>query len=446
MKIAVIGGAGVRAPLLIGSLAKRAKKMDIGEVAVYDIDPRKIRLLTPLAEALLDRTGAPFKFRIAATPQEAVQGADAVITTIREGFEAGRARDERFCLDSGTIGQETTGAAGFAFACRSIPTLLHCARLTFDANPEAWLLNFTNPAGLATEALLKAGFKRTIGICDSADTGKKYVATFLDTEPARVRTRVAGLNHLSFTTSIQVDGRERLPELIGDEAFLSLAQDVFPPAVVARLGCYLNEYLYYFLLPDEALARMRGEPACRGEQVAEWNAALLDRLESKGSPRRRSDALADYFAYVRNRNETYMNYATGGVHVLPSDDEEGYAGVALDFLDAIHGAGKTEHVFCVPNDGALPTLADDAVVEVTCSLGGGRVAPMRGIALPDEALKLVERVKRYESLAVEAIARRSLDAARAALAAHPLVGDETLAGRLMDGFRRLQPAYFQDWR
>ncbi len=446
MKLTVIGGAGVRAPLLIGSLAKRSREIGIEEVCIYDIDPRKIRLLTPLAKDLLERSGNPFRLTVAETPEAAVQDAKAVITTIREGFEEGRAKDERICLDHGVIGQETTGAAGFAFACRSIPALLEYARLLREADPEAWLINFTNPAGLVAQALFQSGFDRVVGICDSADTGRKYAAEHLGLAASDLQSRVAGLNHLSFTTSFAEGATERLPELLADDAFLARAQAVFPPETVRRLGGYLNEYLYYFLLKDEALSALLAEPLSRGERIVGWNANLLDTLEKLSEAERGSRGLDDYFRYVRHRNETYMEYAHEGPHHLPTDDEEGYAGVALDFLQALHNPEGERHVFCVPNRGALPFLKDDDVVEISCEVRDGQVTPIRGIELPEEARDLVRAVKRYESLAVAAILERSVETAVECLSVHPLVGDAKTARSLFEAFRKAQPQAFEGWR
>ncbi len=445
MKITVIGGAGVRAPLLVGSIAKRQSAIDIDELAIYDIDPRKVELILPLARHLLEKAGSPFKLTLHDNPADAIRGAGAVITTIREGFEIGRARDERMCLDAGTIGQETTGAAGFAFACRSVPALIDYARLTFDLNPEAWLLNFTNPAGLATEALNRAGFDRVIGICDSADTGRDYAADHLGITKAEIDTRVAGLNHCSFTTSITHKGKAVLPDLLKDPAFLHKAQPIFPAALPAELGCYLNEYLYYYFLPDEALTAMQDEPKCRGELVAEWNAGLLSNIEPAIARKHVGDALDDYLAYVRKRNESYMEYAREEVRYLPTDDEEGYAGVALDFLEAIASGSTRRHVFCVPNRGAISALSDNDVVEITCDIGNNTITPIPNTDLSPRALDVIRSVKRYENLAVEAIAARSREAAEAALVANPLVADPSAGSRLMDGFMNANPHYFEDW-
>lgn len=445
MKLACIGGAGVRAPLLIGSLAKRAAAVGLHELAIYDIDPRKMTLIPPLGRHLLEAVGNPYKLTLCQNPEEALRGADAVITTIRSGFEEGRARDERICVDHGVIGQETTGPAGFAFAARSIPDLIGYARLMADLCPDAWLLNFTNPAGLVTQALRREGFDRVLGICDSADTACAFVADHLGVDRAKVESRVIGLNHLSITTQVMVEGREVLPDMLADAAFLAKAQPVFMPEQVRELGVYLNEYLYYFLRTRDALAAMLAEPKTRGELIVGWNAELLDNLERLAGSGASAAALDHYMAYTHRRNTSYMDYATGGERYLPADDEEGYAGVALDFLEAIHGERARRQAFCVPNAGLLPQLADDDVIEVTCEVAKAGPVPLAAGAVPAAILDLVVQVKRFERVAVDAILERSVDAAVEALCLNPLTPDSDRAAALLADFMDAQPDVFEDW-
>lgn len=446
MKITVIGGAGVRAPLLIGSLAKRAKKLDIDEVAIYDIDPKKIKLIVPLAQSVLDKAGNPYKLTVAETPEKAVSNAAAVITTIRAGFEEGRAKDERICMNHGMLGQETTGAAGFAYACRSVPTLIDYARITFDKNPDAWLLNFTNPAGLTTQALHKEGYDRCVGICDSADTAKAYCADHLKVDKESIETRVTGLNHLSFTTSIKVNGEEKLQQLLADDEFLKNAQYVFPKEMVRDIGCYLNEYLYYFLLEKQALRATLAEEKSRGELIVGWNSNLLKELESIDLKENADKGLDYYMQYTRHRNESYMDYATGGERYLPTDEEEGYAGVALDFLEAWNGTEPKQHTLIVPNAGNLKDLADHEVIEVTCEISKGSVKPLSAGNLNENALALVKSVKKYETIGVEAIAEKSIEGAIEALTVHPLITDRNISEALMKDFISAQKQSFEQWR
>jgi 6-phospho-beta-glucosidase len=445
MKLACIGGAGVRAPLLIGSLAKRADTVGLGELAIYDIDPRKVALILPLGRALLDAVGNPYKLTVCQTPQEAIAGADAVITTIRSGFEIGRARDERICVNHGVIGQETTGPAGFAYAARSIPDLVGYARMMMDLCPDAWLLNFTNPAGLVTQALQREGFERAIGICDSADTAKMFAGDHLKLEKSALDSRVIGLNHLSVTTQVNVDGRDVLPELLADDRFLKNAQPVFEPSQVRELGLYLNEYLYYFLRKEHALHSMLAEPKTRGELIVGWNAELLETLDSLDLKNEAQTGLDRYMAYTHRRNASYMDYATGGERYLPTDDEEGYAGVALDFIAAMRGTGVRHQAFCVPNGEVLPELEADDIIEVTCEIANGRLKPLPAGPLPKRILDLIMQVKSFERVAADAILNRSIDAAVEALSLNPLVPDVDTAAVLFGDFAEAQPGVFEGW-
>lgn len=447
MKLSVIGGAGVRAPLLIGSFAKRAKAIDLHEIAVYDIDPVKIKRLVPLARTLLEKAGNPFKLTVADSFDEAVAGSRAVITTIREGFENGRAKDERICHELGTVGQETTGAAGFAYACRSIPVLTRYAHRLFDKNPEAWLINFTNPAGMVAEALFKSGFERVVGICDSAEGAKSYAADVLGLPKSRLETRVAGLNHLSFTTSLKADGKERLPELLANPDFLHKSMIWFDPACPAEYGAYLNEYLYYFLEKEKALASLLAEKETRGEKILRLNAELLGRLGELLDQGDREAALAYFFAYQRKRNESYMEYARSEERYLPSDDEEGYAGVAIEFLEALTHGNAAPRAYCVPNGATFPELPKDGVIEVTCKVAQGKLTPIAPEpALTPKAMELIKAVKRYETLGVDSIMARDFGGAIEALTVHPLIERPDLASQLMLAFKAAAPKSFEDWR
>ena len=401
--------------------------------------------MMPLSESLLEQVGHPFKLTVANDIKEAARGAAAVITTIREGFEKGRAIDERICLDYNVIGQETTGPAGFAFACRSVPVLVNYARDIFDISPDAWLINFTNPAGIVTEAMNEAGFDRVVGICDSADTARTYASDYLGVERMSVTTQVAGLNHLSFTTSIQHDGQEKLGQLLADATFLKKAMPVFPASLIGDLNAYLNEYLYYFFMPEQALKAMVEEEKCRGELIVEWNEDLLSRLEGLLTQDQIQQGLDAYFAYQRQRNESYMDYARSEDRYLPTNEEEGYAGVALDFLQAVNSQTPVRHTLCAVNNGALPFLDDRAVVEISCAVGAGRYKPDWSGTLPEAAVELIRKVKRYESAGVRAILDRSREGAIEALAYNPLVEGREEAAMLFDSFAKAAPRYFENW-
>ncbi|KXK20827.1 MAG: glycoside hydrolase family protein [Chloroflexi bacterium OLB15] len=222
MKLTIIGGGGVRTPRLIPSLIKRAARLDLTEVWLMDTDAEKLSLIGGLCQTLARE--APFKLALTTDAHAAINGANHVITAVRPGLEKGRATDERICFAHGVLGQETTGAAGFAMAMRSIPAILEYARLVAEIGaPGAWIYNFTNPAGLVAQALHDSGIERIVGICDSANGAQHAVSRYLNVPNERVHHTVYGLNHLSWTPRVQVDkdasgGEDVFPALLFDEA------------------------------------------------------------------------------------------------------------------------------------------------------------------------------------------------------------------------------------
>ena len=435
----------MRGPLLLLTLARRRERYGIEEVAIYDVDEKKTAIMAAMTKSMIEREGLKLNWRVCSTAREALTGMDAIITTIREGFEEGRARDERICLDMNVIGQETTGPAGYAFAVRSVPVISEYVKIAGDRSPGAWILNFTNPAGLLAQSMQRVGHPKIVGICDSADNCQKFVAKACGVGRRDVKIQVFGLNHLSWSSSAVVKGREVLPGLLGDSTFLRAAQSVIDPAIPGRLGLFCNEYLYYFYQSAEALAAMRAEPECRGELVKRLNRELLGDLDHLMAGHDLSGAVSRYEAYHQKRSDTYMDYARvegGAAHTF---EIEGYAGVALDFLDSLSGDG-VRIALNVANRGGMDFLKDDDVVEISCDIGGGSYGVVKAPSMPQEVKDLILTVKKYERLAVESIERRSRDAAIAALTVHPLVASEPMAAALYKAFAEAQPAYYKGWK
>src|SRR3569623_1302950 len=278
MKLAIVGGGGVRAPLFVQSALKRAKRLDLTEICLMDTAATQLQLIGALCSALARRDGGNVAITTTTSAEAACTGVGHVVTTVRPGGAEGRVTDERIAQKHGVLGQETTGACGFAMALRSIPTILDYARKLREISPNAWLYNFTNPAGLVSQALSDAGIARCVGICDRANGAQNAVARYLHVDPPAVVADLFGLNHLSFTRRAKVDGVDRLPEMLADEGFLATTNmRVFEPRVVRRLGLWINEYLYYFYYLDQALAG-HGNGPTRGEEVLELNRQLIAEL------------------------------------------------------------------------------------------------------------------------------------------------------------------------
>jgi 6-phospho-beta-glucosidase len=443
MKLAIMGGGGVRTPRLMPSLVKRAARLGLRELWLMDNDAEKLRLIGNLCQQMIG--DAPFEVILTTDAREAISGAQHVITSIRPGLEQGRATDERICFDHGTLGQETTGAAGFAMAMRSVPAILDYARLVNEIGaPGAWIYNFTNPAGLVAQALHDAGVERIIGICDSANGAQHAVSRFLGVPLSRVRHTVYGLNHLSWTSSVRVDpasdgsgGEEVFPAMLFDPQFRQTTHmKMFAPGLVAWHKAFLNEYLHYFYYRDEALAALLKKPETRGEETLRLTHAMLDRLRAV-----EGDAVASLSAYrevMDVRSRTYMAHARGGEdRIKPppvGDDEEGYAAVALGCVEAIQNHTSHYTGLNVPNRGAIEGMADDDIVEVGCRIDADGITAEPIGRIPEDQLLLMQTVKRYERLAAQSILQHDRTLAVEALTTHPLIGSYPLAEKLVDAF------------
>jgi len=455
MKLALIGGGGVRAPLLIQSALRRAGRLGLAEICLMDTDEAQLETIGALCLELGRRAGNAVAVTLTTSAEVAFAGAAYVVTTIRPGGVEGRIADERIALAQDVLGQETTGAGGFAMALRSIPTILDYAAKLRSISPAAWLFNFTNPAGLVTQALHDAGFDRCVGICDSANGAQHAVAKWLGVAEQAVETDVFGLNHLSFSRHAMVAGEDRLPAALADDAFLShTALKVFAPEIVRRHGLWLNEYLYYYYYADRALADLKAG-ATRGEEVQALNHGLMRQLAEIDVRRNPAAALEAYFAYEHQRSASYMQHANQhgeppagpGAAGTPTAeaDGEGYAGVALSLIEALEGGTPIRTGLNVANRGAITGLRDDDVVEVSCRVDRGGIRPVPSGEMPEAQRYLVESVKHYERLTVEAVREHSRDLAVEALVAHPLVLSYSRAEPLVDNYLAAHAAYVGDW-
>lgn len=472
MKLAIIGGGGVRAPLLVAAALRRAREIRLEELCLLDIDLRRLELIGGLCKELARQMDSPVRVVTAQDAPAALDGAGYIVTTVRVGGESGRVQDERIALSQGVLGQETTGPGGFAMAMRSVPAILEYARLAQTYAPRAWLFNFTNPAGLVAQALQAAGFERCVGICDGANLAQRDVAHWLGLPYNQVRAEVFGLNHLSWARRVWVNGEDVLPQLLGDPAFCAQSSlRVFEPALLRLLGLFPNEYLYYYYYAEKALEQIQNEPRTRGEEILELNVALLEGLEQ---PEMRLDphlALQYYLAYEERRSSTYMYYArvarqsedspgsasppgasgAGASQAEPApvepspEQSEGYAGVALDVMEALESGKPSYTALNIPNQGAIDGMGADDVVEVSCEVADGAIRPLPIGAVPEAAAGLMGSVKLYERLAVQAILQRSRSLAVQALMAHPLVLSYSRAASLVEAYLKIHAQFTGDW-
>jgi 6-phospho-beta-glucosidase len=443
MKLSVIGGGGVRSPLLARSMAARAARLGLEEVVLMDVDQRKLAVFGGLSQRVADAIAPGLRVRLTTDLEEAVEGAHYVITTIRAGGDEARALDERIALRLGVIGQETTGAGGFAMAMRSVPAMTACCRaVERRAAPGAVILNFTNPAGLVTQSMRDQGFERVFGICDAPSGMLRQLAGLLERSVEDLDAACIGLNHLSYFTSLVVDGRELLPGLLDDpRLYRQTDMRFFEPSLARRHGVLLNEYLYYYHYREKAVANMLAAPSSRGEQIREINDAMLAELEGVPAAAGLEAGLGVFETWYDRRHRSYMSAETGSSErrepfrfLLSEDEEGGYAGVALGFVEARARGVPVEMTLNTANGGAVEGLAPGDVVEASCVIDGGSVRIKQRGSLPPAAAELVRRVKAYERMASAAILGRDKAMAIDALFLHPLVGSSSLAEGLLAAF------------
>jgi 6-phospho-beta-glucosidase len=401
MKLAVIGAGSTYTPELVSHLSQ----LDVGEVALHDIDAERLEVVGGLAKRMLDRAGYRGALLQTADLDAAIDGASFVLFQLRVGGQAARLRDETVPLRCGCIGQETTGAGGFAKAMRTVPVILELAeRVAERAAPGAWIVDFTNPVGIVTRALLDAGH-RAVGLCNVAITFQRSFARMLDVEPDRVLVDQVGLNHLTWIRAVRLDGNDVLHELLSEHGDAIAAEIELPRSILDDLGAIPSYYLHYFYEHDRVLAEQQvGVP--RAQTVAEIERELLRMYRDPG--------LAEKPALLEQRGGAfYSEAAVGLVRSLSSDD----------------GA---VHVVDTRNGDTLAGLADDDVVEVPARVTADGPLPLEQTPLRPELLGLVQHVAAYERLTAGAAVTRDPIAARKALLTHPLIGQVELVDALVD--------------
>ena len=440
MKIGVIGGAGVRTVIFINGLLKRYKKLGIDEVVLYDIDREKLAIIGKLCRHVVAREGKDLTVREVNDAVDAIRGMDYIVTTLRVGGDHSRVVDETVALGNGVIGQETTGVGGFSMAVRTIPVLLEYCELIEKHAPDAWIFNFTNPSGLVTQALHNAGFHRVIGICDAPSSLKYRMAQKLGVTEEELYVEFFGLNHLSWIKSIQVGGREIMPALIADDDFMSSIQEleIFDRDVVRATGMIPNEYLYYYYHRERALANIHKSDMTRGQTIEKVNILMMQELSAMDIDADPEEALQIFLYYMQLRENSYMSIESGSKNrpmlekgSLPVPEGMGYAGVMLDCIEGMQSEEGRTLVLSILNEGSIPFLADDDVVEVTCNVSSRGIEPVKQTEIPPMCELYIRLIKRYERLTVEAVREGREDKAVEALMTHPLINSYSLARKLI---------------
>ncbi|AOT62100.1 6-phospho-beta-glucosidase [Streptomyces rubrolavendulae] len=441
MRLTILGGGGFRVPLVYRALLADRGEGRIDRVVLHDVDPARLaairRVLAEQADGVADAPAVTATTDLDA----ALTGADFVFSAIRVGGLAGRAADERVALAEGVLGQETVGAGGIAYGLRTVPVAVDIARRVARLAPDAWVVNFTNPAGLVTEAMSRVLGDRVIGICDSPVGLGRRVARVLGADPARAWIDYAGLNHLGWLRGLRVGGRDLLPDLLADEAALGSFEEgrLFGAAWLRSLGAIPNEYLHYYYANRETVRAYREAERTRGAYLRDQQAGFYT-----AAARPEVRALDAWRRTLAGREATYMaanREAAGDAGGRAPEDLEpgGYERVALALMRAVARDERATLILNVRNRSALPGLDADAVVEVACLVDANGAHPVAVAPLPYHALGLVAAVKAVEREVLAAAESGSREAAVKAFALHPLVDSVAVARRLLDAYRAEHP-------
>jgi 6-phospho-beta-glucosidase len=433
-KVALLGGGGVRTPLVIFGVQEAARLLGIDEMVLYDPDPERVNMMARLGQAIVAREGSRLRLRVAATPEDAVEGAAFVLSSIRVGGIQSRAADERISIEHGYPGQETTGPGGIAMGLRTVRASIDYARLVEKLSPDAWFINFTNPAGLITQAIAHATGVRIVGICDTPQELFHRIAVALQVAPERVRCQYLGLNHLGWIRSVLLDGRDVLPELLQNDTMLDALYQasLFDHELLRCLELLPTEYLYFYYCRTRALANQKIAKTTRGEEVTRLNDSLLGEMATHLQAGDDAETLSTYVAYLNRRSGSYMKLeATAGsafdegteLDEDPFRVATGYHRIALQVMTALRGTEPQRVIVNVANRGAIEDISADEIVEVPCMIANGSIQPEACGRLPEAIRGLVLAVKAYERAAIEAAITGSWAKARKAMLLYPAIGE-----------------------
>jgi 6-phospho-beta-glucosidase len=458
MKLSVLGGGGVRMPAFVRAvLTSRPGAFD--EICLLEPDATRRATTARLAAEVGAVLGHPGVVTVTEDAAQAFTGADYVFSAIRVGGDRGRVIDEQVALRRGIVGQETTGPGGCAMALRTIPVVLSYCELLSQCSPDAVLINFTNPAGLITQAISAQGKVRAVGVCDTPSGTIADLAAFTAAhspgdggeagQAGRFRARYGGLNHLGWITSFEVDGREVIGDLLARFGELQQVNEhlaAFDPDLVRRVGAIPTEYVYYYYDPKRYIDDVARAGTSRGEDVLGLNEELLTAIGKAFADGDVQAAWSAYAGLLGVRHDTYMKTDTQGASgqaearaarsaagASPIDGAEvgGYEGLALRVIDGMAGRRASDIIVNMPNGGALDFLDPDDVVEIPARVDADGLSQMPAADLPRSARALVLAVKEYERGIVAAAMTANAGLAAVALAQHPLVPGITAARALM---------------
>lgn len=423
LKVAVIGGGSSYTPELIEGFILNYSTFPVTEIVLVDIQAgfRKLSIVGQLAQRMVAKSGLPIEVKLTLDRRSALEGADFVSTQMRVGMLEAREWDETIPLKYGMIGQETTGPGGMMKALRTIPVLLEIARDMEELCPNAWLLNFTNPAGMVTEAINKHSNIRSIGLCNAPIGAYKWLSSLYQVPPERIYCEFAGLNHLHWISQITVDGESKLPELLANRDGYSarnVPQYEWNASLLRTVGAIPSYYLKYYYLHRELLAEQQAS-AAKGETRAQ----VVQRLE---------DELFELYQNPDQAEKPKQLEQRGGAY---------YSEAAVRLMNSLYNDSGDIQTLNVPNRGILDFLPDDACIEVNCEVRKDGPVPVPVTVVPEAVKGLIHAVKTYEQLAIQAAVTGCRETALTALAHHPLVPSVNDAEAMLDEMLERNQAY-----
>ena len=464
MKLAVLGGGGVRSAFLAKSLTLYAKELNIDTIVFMDSNKDKLSIFGEVSKEVSKSINSSINFKTTLSVEEAVEGADYIITTIRVGEDLARIKDETIPLELGILGQETTGAGGFAMAMRSVAVLLEYSKIIEKkANKNAVTFNFTNPAALVTQALSYAGVERNFGICDGPAGQIHEIKQLLGYgENASFEAECYGLNHLSWFKNFKANGKD-VNDLVlkNDKLLTDTSFRMFDKELIDLFeGSLPNTYLYFFYYREKAVQSIIESKSCRSKTIYEINQNMISELKNVDVKKDFKKAFEIIMTGLLKREKSYMNLESkdeGGHHIsaipnfdefLAAPDSGGYAAVALEYIRIVkNGTSKKMIINSKNHNKAISFLEADDIIESDVMVNAdGSIIPEKHENIPNIIKSLILSMKQYERVAAKAILNRSIKEAKKALTMHPLIMSYSLANKVMNKYLEAHKDYIKDWK
>lgn len=459
MKLAVLGGGGVRAPFLIKTLATNARSLDIDEICLMDINEKKLNIFGQIAVEIGNRIDSDLNIYTTTDKVKALKDTDFIITTLRVGGDEGRYFDEKLAQKYDVLGQETTGVGGFAMALRSIPALKEYLDLAKKiSKADVKVFNFTNPSGLVTQALINDGYTNVYGICDGPTSFVRQLAEMMNTDVKDFNATCYGLNHLSFYRDFKINGQDVTKDVLENaNLFKDTEMKVFDEEIVPLLDDELpNEYLYFFFYNNNVIESIKKTGFARGELIKNINNKMINELEPI-LDESLENRFTVYIKHLMERENSYFAIESNGKRnnhyeevslqdFLDAPDKGGYAGVALNIIRGLQGKDAIPMTILVQNKGYIKELEDEDVIEITCDIKNGEIRPRSVDNIPQVQMNYIHTIKLFERLTVDAIKERNKEKAIKALMVHPLINCYSRANSLLEDLLNEYKEYTGEWK